>query len=282
MGIGLPALWAVVAWAALTVHSAHAEAGAPAPARPRAAARPAADEIAALRRALQVLVVATPGWDAPRGTAQRFSRSTTASPFRRIGEPMPVWIGRSGLAWRSDAEAALRPAGAADLAGPRKREGDGRSPAGILTLGAMWGYADAPPAGVKLPYKATSGLDRCVDDADSPYYNRLARQPAGGPPPWQSAEALRLPTEHYKYLVVMNYNNQAPRRGAGSCIFLHLAPPPGGPTAGCTALAEPELLSVLRWLDPAQAPVILQLPTPVLTAAAAAWGIPNELLMRSN
>lgn len=280
--IGRAGLFAVAVCTALTVRPGYAESGSAAKKAGSAAAKSKADETAALRRALQVLVVSTPGWDAPRGIAQRFFRETTTSTFHRVGEPLPVWVGRSGLAWRSDAAAALRPAGAAELAGPRKQEGDGRSPAGILTLGAMWGYADAPPAGVKLPYTAATELDRCVDDAGSPFYNRLTRQPTDRPPPWKSAEAMRLPTEHYKQLVVMNYNNQTPRRGAGSCIFLHIAPPPGGPTAGCTALAESDLLTVLRWLDPAQAPVILQLPTTVLTAAGAAWGIPNELLISSN
>ncbi len=281
---GRAAVLAVAVWAALTPRPGHAKnaSAAPQARAATAAAKTAGDETAALRRALQVLVVSTPGWDAPRGIAQRFIRDTTTATFRRVGEPLPVWVGRSGLAWRSDAAAAVRPAGVAELAGPRKQEGDGRSPAGILTLGAMWGYAEAPPEGVKLPYKTATELDRCVDDAGSPYYNRLTRQPASGPPPWHSAEALRLPTDHYKQLVVMNYNNQTPRRGAGSCIFLHIAPPPGGPTAGCTALAQADLLTVLRWLDPAQAPVLLQLPTTVLAAAAAAWGIPAELLMRSN
>ena len=90
--------------------------GEPAPARavPAAKAAPAdrpavppvEPETAALHRALQVLVVTTPGWDAPRGTAQRFERSTLAKPFRRVGPPLPVWLGRSGLGWRSDAAAA--------------------------------------------------------------------------------------------------------------------------------------------------------------------------------
>lgn len=232
-------------------------------------------ETAALRRALQILLVTTPGWDAPRGTAQRFERSTPAAPLRRVGSPLAVWVGRSGLGWRSDAEAAPPPPA---VPAPRKQEGDGRAPAGVLTLGGMWGYGPAAPARVRLPYQAATELDRCVDDAASPYYNQLLRQPTDRPPPWQSAEALRLPTEHYKYLVVLNYNRSAPRRRAGSCIFLHIAPPPGAPTAGCTALAEADLLTVLRWLDPARRPVVVQLPAPALASAGAAWALPRELL----
>jgi L,D-peptidoglycan transpeptidase YkuD (ErfK/YbiS/YcfS/YnhG family) len=130
----------------------------------------------------------------------------------------------------------------------------------------MWGYGERAPAGVRLPYKTAGERDRCVDDVGSPDYNRLTTQPTGGPSPWRSAESLRLPTDHYKYLVVLSYNTEAPRPGAGSCIFLHLAPPPGAPTAGCTALAEADLLTVLRWLDPQRRPVLLQLPAPLLNA----------------
>ncbi len=229
-------------------------------------------ETAALGTALQVVVVTAAGWDTPRGTAQRFERSTQETPFHAVGRPLSVWLGRSGLAWRSDAAAAPPP-----LPGPRKQEGDGRSPAGVLTLGTLWGYAQQAPAGVRLPYQAAGELDRCVDDASSPYYNQLTQESTAAPPPWRSAEALRLPTDHYKHLVVMHYNTQSPRAGAGSCIFLHVAPPPFGPTAGCTALAEAELLTLLRWLDPARHPVLLQLPIPALAATQAAWHVPGEL-----
>lgn len=240
---------------------------------PAASGRPDASplEAAALREALQVLVVKTPSWAATRGTAQRFERSTPAARFRPVGAPLPVWVGRSGLGLRSDAAAA-----AAGEPGPRKQEGDGRSPAGVLTVGSLWGYAARPPAGVRLPYQTAGELDRCVDDVGSPYYNRLTAQPADGPPPWRSAESLRLPTDHYKYLVVLGYNTTATRPGAGSCIFLHLAPPPGAPTAGCTALAEADLLTVLRWLDPRRRPVLLQLPAPLLQQGGA-WPLPDEL-----
>lgn len=236
-------------------------------------ARPGASplEVAALQEALQVVVIKTPSWEAVRGTAQRFERSTPEARFRAVGPPLPVWVGRSGLGLRSDAAAA-----AAGERGPRKQEGDGRSPAGVLTVGAMWGYAERAPAGVRLPYTTAGERDRCVDDIGSPYYNRLTAQPPGGPPPWRSAESLRLPTDHYKYLVVLGYNTEAPQPGAGSCIFLHLAPPPGAPTAGCTALAEADLLTVLRWLDPRRHPVLLQLPAPLLQTGGA-WPIPDEL-----
>jgi D-alanyl-D-alanine dipeptidase len=32
------------------------------------------------------------------------------------------------------------------------------------------------------------------------------------------------------------------------------------PTTGCTAMAEPDLVQLLRWLDPAAQPVLVQMP----------------------
>ena len=42
--------------------------------------------------------------------------------------------------------------------------------------------------------------------------------------------------------------------GKGSGIFLHAQT--GGPTIGCVSLRKAELRAVLRWLRPADAPVI--------------------------
>ena len=48
--------------------------------------------------------------------------------------------------------------------------------------------------------------------------------------------------------------NDARTPGLGSAIFLHVSS--GRSTAGCVSLPYDELLDVLRWLDPAQAPRI--------------------------
>ena len=181
-------------------------------------------------------------------------------------------LGRAGLAWRSDEGAPVPP-----LAGPVKREGDGKSPAGVLRLLEMWGYGAEAPTGVRLSYHQSGALDRCVDDVNAKEYGTLARAPETGPAPWKSAEELRMSSDHYKYLVVVDYNLKSPKKGAGSCIFFHVAPPPGGPTAGCTALPEAELLTVLRFLDPQAQPVLLQLPRAALEPARRAWDLPKEL-----
>jgi D-alanyl-D-alanine dipeptidase len=143
----------------------------------------------------------------------------------------------------------------------------------------MYGYAPQAPEGVKLPYTSSTDCDRCVDDAADAEYGHILRMDSPtAAVTWKSAEHLLLATDHYRYLVVIHYNDLHPRKGAGSCIFLHVAPPPGGATAGCTALAPEDLLTVLRWLDPARKPLLLQVPEGLLATAGAAWHLPAELL----
>jgi D-alanyl-D-alanine dipeptidase len=102
----------------------------------------------------------------------------------------------------------------------------------------------------------------CVDDTASAFYD-LVFDPdtLPGARDWASAEAMRRDLAHgddlYKFGVIVRYN---PLRilGAGSCIFLHVWRGPESPTAGCTAMAEEDLLEVLGWLDPKAAPLLIQ------------------------
>lgn len=229
--------------------------------------------VAPLGDSLQVLQVTVSDWNSSQGFLQRYERSTPQASFMPVGETVPVWVGRNGVAWPSEKGAPAVPSPNI----PIKREGDGRSPIGILPLGDLWGYGAHSPIQVHWPYHASDPLDRCVDDTSSPFYAKLQRAPITGKAPWNSAESLRMPTDHYKYLLVLDYNMRQPQPGAGSCIFLHVAPPPGKPTAGCTALAEEDLLTVLRWLDPKKHPVLLQFPTTAKKWIQQTWQWPLPL-----
>ena len=57
-------------------------------------------------------------------------------------------------------------------------------------------------------------------------------------------------------------------------MFLHIGGDGGRGTAGCTAMGEDVLKALLRWLDPAQAPVIVQLPLEAYGALRTAWALP--------
>lgn len=231
----------------------------------------------ALASATQLVVVTTPGWDATTGVLQRFARERPGSPWRAEGGPVPVVVGRSGLAWGVGFD-EIAGAGAG-TAGPRKREGDGRSPAGAFPLGRAFGFAPAATAPLRLPYlPLTAGIE-CVDDPESDHYNRLVDRASVSEPDWRSAERMRE-IGVYRLGVVVDYNADPPTPGRGSCIFLHIWGGPRSTTAGCTALDAGELTTVVEWLDPRANPALVQLPAPVYARLREEWALP-EMLART-
>jgi D-alanyl-D-alanine dipeptidase len=222
---------------------------------------------ALLSNARQLIVVTTVDWNTVRGELRRYERASTSGPWTAVGGPIAMVVGRNGLAWDPLAEQVI--------AGPAKREGDGRAPAGVFSLGTAFGYAPASEAAdLKLPYlHVTEGIE-CVDDVKSTRYNTIVNRRSIASPDWGSSEKMREVGEAYHWGVVVNYNTP-PVSGRGSCIFLHVG---GGPeskgTAGCTAMSEPELREMMRWLDPAKQPAMVQLPAAARDAVKASWGLP--------
>lgn len=196
-----------------------------------------------------------PGREIPVGDAPAHEASDDSAPgesapaddlpegsWRQVGPPVPVVVGRNGV-------------------GP-KREGDGRSPQGMFSLGPAFGYAPQPPAGVRIPYRAMAPASVCVDDTGSAFYNLVFdADTLSGAKDWASAETMRrdlAPGDQLYELGVMVRYNPSRVPGAGSCIFLHLWRGPESPTAGCTAMAKEDFLEILRWLDPGADPLLVQ------------------------
>jgi L,D-peptidoglycan transpeptidase YkuD (ErfK/YbiS/YcfS/YnhG family) len=223
---------------------------------------------ATLERAEQLVVVTTPDWDSTSGTLRRFVRANTGDEWRADGAATPIVVGRTGLAWGRGFDAQM-----ADAASPHKREGDGRSPAGVFPLDTAFGFAPADSARwVRLPYvQLTPGSD-CVDDTLSAHYNTVVDRSAI-PLDWSSAEHMRQIAQ-YRIGVIVGYNAAPPTRGRGSCIFLHIWSGPGSTTAGCTALDAQELSRVMAWLDRRRRPVIVQLPAREYGRLQRAWRLP--------
>jgi L,D-peptidoglycan transpeptidase YkuD (ErfK/YbiS/YcfS/YnhG family) len=130
----------------------------------------------------------------------------------------------------------------------RKREGDGRTPSG--TYGFSFFFGVDPSPGVTFPYRRVATADYWDDDPASAHYNAWvdARTASAGqrPEPMHQVPA-------YDYGAVIAYNT-ARTPGLGSAIFLHVTT--GGATAGCVSLPQSQLLTVLRWLRPANKPLI--------------------------
>ena len=203
--------------------------------------------------ALQVLLVRTPSWTATDGILRRYERDAPGGSWRRVGDPRPVTVGRAGLGWATDR--------ARHSSGPEKREGDGRSPAGIFPLGVAFGSASREEARwIQIPYLPLTPGTECVDDPASPHYNSIVDRATTSRPDWKSSERMLEVGEAYRLGIVVGHNVAPALAGLGSCIFLHLWSGPPAPTAGCTAMAPESLEEILRWLRPRPDPVLVQLP----------------------
>ncbi|MBP9203858.1 MAG: hypothetical protein KBG28_07855 [Kofleriaceae bacterium] len=205
--------------------------------------------------------------------ATLWARDDGAAPWRALAR-WPVVLGRAGLAWGrgqhgAGAPAELRGAGAS---GADKREGDGKSPAGVFALGRTFGYGAQAAAPGGLPHVALTAGWRCVDDPASGRYNQVF-DASGVRIDWGSAEVMRRDDVLYQ-LGAEVAHNPGRAAGAGSCIFLHVWADATAPTAGCTAMAEPDLARLLAALAPAQHPRLVQLTAADYAALAAAWRLP--------
>ena len=203
----------------------------------------------------QLLVVRTESWGSAVGTLQRYQ--SIGEKWRAIGKPIPVSVGKNGLAWGRGIDRDPQRAYV-------KKEGDGCAPAGIFRLGPAFGYAPRPPLGCRLIYRAITERDYFVDAPAAPEYNQWVTIPARKPNQpeklWPSFERMKRPDRLYELGIIVQQNEDPVVKGRGSAIFLHVWRNPGVPTVGCTAMARDDLLALLQWLEPKQQPLLVQAP----------------------
>jgi L,D-peptidoglycan transpeptidase YkuD (ErfK/YbiS/YcfS/YnhG family) len=122
-----------------------------------------------------------------------------------------------------------------------KQEGDGATPRGVLPLLRVLYRADrlAPPR-CAVPLEPIGPDEGWCDDPADAAYNRPVKlpYPARHEELWRG-DAL------YDVVGVLGWNVAPVVRGAGSAIFLHVASGDYAPTAGCIALALPDLQACL-------------------------------------
>lgn len=193
-------------------------------------------------------------WDTSEASLQLYQR--TGDGWRAVGKPVAVMIGRNGFAWGR---------GLHKIQGQEKVEGDGRAPAGIFELAGAFGYAEDAPRNCRLPYSQATERDYWIDDASSSQYNQWVNIPEeqGNTPKerWDSFERMKREDGLYELGIIVNHNTSPVTTGKGSAIFMHIWKGMGQPTAGCTAMPKRELKKILRWLDPAKKPLLIQIPT---------------------
>ena len=188
--------------------------------------------------AQQLIVVTTPTWSSTSGSLATYEK--VDGRWRIVQAALPARLGRSGFS--------------AD-----HHEGDGTTPAGSFPVTAIMGRQ--PDPGVRFPYRQLVPGDCWVSDVSSPSYNQLV---TASPCVKPNEDMYAIGIGPYRYLATVGYNADPVLPGLGSAIFLHRHQYDSAgrtvPTSGCVSLSEPDLLAVLRWLDPTLHPRILMGP----------------------
>ncbi|MFI9407923.1 L,D-transpeptidase family protein [Nocardia sp. NPDC052316] len=126
-----------------------------------------------------------------------------------------------------------------------KREGDGKSPTGSYPLTEAFGVANP---GTELPYRTLRNDGACWGSTSGDHrYNTYY---SGTCLPADENLSELMHAGPYEQVAVIDYNRPPHSpivHGNGSAIFLHAG---SGPTAGCVALARPDLETVIKTLRP--------------------------------
>jgi L,D-peptidoglycan transpeptidase YkuD (ErfK/YbiS/YcfS/YnhG family) len=131
----------------------------------------------------------------------------------------------------------------------KKREGDGSSPIGVWPMRRVLWRPDKGPAPITgLPITPILLEDGWCDAPEDQNYNRPVQLPYPA-----RAEALWRADDLYDLVVILGHNDDPVVKGKGSAIFMHLAGPDYGPTAGCVALGRSDLEALLAQANPGDA-----------------------------
>lgn len=220
---------------------------------------------------LQAVVVTTGDWNRTQGTAQLFERKNLNAQWLAAGKSFPVVVGKNGLALADEMTGKLNKTG---VARPLKKEGDGKSPAGIFPLLSAFGSI-AKPAFVKVPYTQLEERTECVDDPQSFHYNKIVNRIQVGIFDWKSSEKMLAVGAEYDLGVFVAYNSNPVVKGNGSCIFLHIWKNADSATAGCTAMERADMEKVLSWLDAGKNPSLIQMPVEYYKSYQNSWKLPK-------
>jgi L,D-peptidoglycan transpeptidase YkuD (ErfK/YbiS/YcfS/YnhG family) len=154
------------------------------------------------------------------------------------GEPSRGWL----IAGQLHVPVALGRAGIK----ANKREGDGSTPRGVFHPLRVWWRADR---GLRprtlLPVRRIHPADAWCEDPVDRRYNHPFRRAEGEP-----GDRLWRDDHLYDLIVELDHNTRPRIARFGSAVFIHLARPNFGPTAGCVGLRPAALRQLLRGMSP--------------------------------
>jgi L,D-peptidoglycan transpeptidase YkuD (ErfK/YbiS/YcfS/YnhG family) len=159
-------------------------------------------------------------------------------------------------------------------AGLQKVERDKRAPAGVFRIGTIYTYDRALPQGASYPFHTVTTADAWIDDVAHPQYNQHVTIDPRNPPPWFAKQKMRHGDFAYRWLIEIRHNSDPPQPGMGSAIFFHIRRGVDRPSAGCTTMAEENLVKLMRFLRAESRPFYALLPRGEYEAKWKAWGLP--------
>ena len=179
----------------------------------------------------QIITVSVTSSTATTGVLEAWERR--GEEFTRVRGPVPVYVGEDGVG----------------LASERRS----RTPRGVFALTESFGLARNP--GTALPYTRVGLSHWWVSDSRSPHYNTMRVCSPGASCGFRQSRSEQLGAiDAYRYAIVIDYNRAPVVPGRGSAFFLHVTE--GKPTQGCISMSASDLKWLLRWLEPADEPVI--------------------------
>lgn len=221
----------------------------------------------------QAVIGIAEGWNDSHVSLSLVEKTATGV-WQRVLGPIPGRLGRNGLVWGLGLHANRRGV-------TTKREGDGRSPAGIFSIGGLWTTNPTPVRHSRNMTEVKVGpCDLWVSDLTMPkLYNRHVRLKHPAATEWEKREQMRQSDYAHSIKLLIGHNTPdvkgCPVLGAGSSIFFHIWRNNGGaPTAGCTAMAEQNLRAVIARLEPKRAPVYILLPRSEYARLRTLWRLP--------
>src|SRR4029077_14304804 len=112
----------------------------------------------------QLIAGIAPTGNSMRGELRLFERARGGDCSAASGS-FTVLFGKNGLAWGTGLAGQNEP-------GLRKKERDGRAPAGVFEIGQIFGYDAHLPPGCDYPCHQVTEADVWSDDPRLPNYNR--------------------------------------------------------------------------------------------------------------
>lgn len=215
----------------------------------------------------QCIVGVADDWNSSHVTLSFYEKR--GGKWQQVGNSWKGRLGTKGLAWGRGLHPIPRGA-------TLKKEGDGRSPAGVFDLGGAMGYDASVKKHPKQFYQQVTSRDLWVEDPTSEHYNRHIRLPHEPKTTWEKKAQMRQ--NDYPHSLKLFIAHNAPPKvvpHGGSSIFFHIWRGGGArATAGCTTMEEKHLRDIIARVDPGRRPTYVLLPKAEYEKLKKQWKLP--------